>query len=79
MVGVDRGSVGGADAGHVVEILDGNRQPGQRRAGRDAGSPVERTLGAERWQRVQLRVDLLDPPQRRLHQLARGDVARAQQ
>ena len=79
VVGVDRGAVGGADAGHVVEILDGDRQSGKRRVAGGAVRPVERPLGADRGQRVQLRVDLLDPPERRIHQLPRRDLARAQQ
>ena len=79
VVCVDRGAVGGTDAGHVVEILDGDRQSGKRHVAGGAARPVKRPLGANRGQRVQLRVDLLDPPQRRIHQLPRRDLARAQQ
>ncbi|CAN5581077.1 hypothetical protein BH24ACT24_BH24ACT24_04130 [soil metagenome] len=70
-------------AGHVGHVLDGDRHPGQRPlvAGAAAGVGLfrlrARPLAEHDAKGVQGRVEARDPPEAGLDELARGDLARA--
>ena len=65
-------------AADVHLVLDRDRDAGQRPRSRVAGL-AQRLLGVDGPERVQLRVEALDPAQRQLDQLARRHLAVAHQ
>jgi hypothetical protein len=73
--------VGGHVADGVLQVLDAERDAGQRSGVVAGGDPhvdrvslVERTFGVHGDERVVRRVQPLDPAERRLGQLARADL-----
>ena len=84
VVGERAGAVGGADAGRVVEILDRDGQTVQRPERLAARDPavrlvgvVQRALLPQADNRVDPRVDRVDPLQVRRHHLAGRDLTAA--
>jgi hypothetical protein len=79
------GAVGGQLAGKVDRVLDRERHPEQRPllAGREPRLGLlrlgQRPLGEHDPEGVQLRVEPLDPLEMELDELARGDLAAADQ
>ena len=60
-----------------ADVLDRDRHAGERPlvAGADGVGGRERAVGVEVDERVELAVERLDPPERRLDQLTRADLA----
>ena len=84
MVGEDRRPVGGAHAGDVGQILDGNRHAGKHATlgngqARQTVGVRPRALEAQRGQRIDGAVDRRNATLERVEEVVRGDVLATQQ